>query len=116
MWIDWEYDGEKGGFPCRDGAFFAGLRLSFKGHTAVTMMNVFEILESEKQALLGFGCHTVEQNLPNGAVLCAYVLWSDNPALREITDQYAGKVYVEITVGGARIAVVNKLRDKPMEE
>ena len=68
------------------------------------MMNVFEDMEPEKQALLGIECHTVEQILPNSAVLHAYILSSDSPVLRKITHQNAGKVYAEITVSGTRMS------------
>ncbi len=114
MRIEWECDGKKDGFPCCDGAFCAGLRFSLKGYT-ISMMNVFEDMEPEKQALLGIECHTVEQILPNSAVLHAYILSSDSPVLRKITHQNAGKVYAEITVSGTRIAVVNELCDEQGE-
>ena len=109
MRIEWECNGEKGGFPCCDGAFCAGLCFSVDGHT-VSMMNVFEDLEAETQARLGVNCHTVEQILPNNAVLRVFILASDTLALREITHKYAGEVYAEITIAGTRIAVVNDLR------
>ena len=109
MRIEWECNGEKGGFPCCGGAFCAGLRFSAGGRTA-SMMDVFEDLEAETQARLGINCRTVEQVLPNNAVLRVFILASDTPALREITHKYAGEVYAEITIAGTRIAVVNDLR------
>ena len=115
MRVEWECNGEKGGFPCCDGAFCVGIRFSLKGHTASSIMDAFEYLGPEKWAHLGIECHTVDQILPNGAALCACILSSDVPLLREITHRYAGKAYVEITTGGARIAVVNELRNEQME-
>lgn len=115
MRIEWECNGEKGGFPCCDGAFCVGIRFSLKGHTAFSIMDAFEHLDPEKWAYLGVEYHTVEQILPNGAALRVCILSSDAPVLREITHRYAGKVYAEITVGGARIAVVNELRIKQVE-
>lgn len=114
MRIEWECDGEKGGFPCCDGAFFAGLRFSLKGHT-VSMMDVFDELEAETQALLGIECRTVEQILPNNAVLHVCILSSDAPVLREITHKYAGEIYAEITAAGTRIAVLNAFRAEQVE-
>ena len=110
MRIEWECDGEKGGFPCCDGAFCAGLRFSLKGHNVVSIMDGFEELEAETQALLGIECHTVEKILTNNAVLHVCILSSDAPILREITDKYAGEIYAEITAAGTRIAVVNEFR------
>ena len=115
MRIEWECDGEKGGFPCCDGAFCAGLRLSLKGHAVVSMVDVFEELEAETQAFLGIECHMVEQILTNNAVLHVCILSSDIPVLREITHKYAGKIYAEITVAGMRIAVVNDFRAEQVE-
>lgn len=114
MRIKWECNDKKGGFPCCDRAFCVGLRFSFKGHM-VSMMDAFEDLDPKKQALLGLECNTVEQILPNGAVLRAHILSSNTPVLQKITHQYRGEIYAEITVAGARIAVVNELRDEQVE-
>ena len=112
MRIEWECSGEQGVLQCCDGAFFVGLRLSFRKRT-VLMNDGFEDFEPEKQASLGFKCDTMEQTLPNGAVLHACILSSDALVLREITRRYAGEVYAEITSGGTRIVVVN---DGPQNE
>lgn len=114
MRIEWECNGAGGGFSCCDGAFCAGIHFSRKGHT-VSIMDVFEDLEAEKQALLGFECRTVEQILPNDAILRVCILSSDSPVLRKITRKYAGKVYAEIMAVGTRITVVNDLRDEQVE-
>lgn len=80
------------------------------------MMDVFDELEAETQALLGIECRTVEQILPNNAVLHGCILSSDAPVLREITHKYAGgEIYAEITAAGTRIAVVNAFRAEQVE-
>lgn len=111
MRIEWECNGEKGGFSCCAGAFCAGIRLSLKGHV-VSMMDAFEDLEAETQARLGIKCRTVEQVLPNSAVLHVCILSSDSPILREITHKYAGKIYAEMMTAGTQIAVINDLAEQ----